>query len=159
MPISEPKPARRKHSKDSGFSLLEILIVLALLGLVIGIATPRLSVYAQALKFSKTSQGVMLSLKRQRADAVVNKRARWIIIEPAKRPSGPQNEADLVPLDLPEGWTASGAPIFISAAGHCRGVSKLSLFDPISQREAVYEVLSPDCTARDIKPALEDASP
>ena len=164
MPIlvvnTAPNIGRKSRSRhDSGFSLLEILIVLALLGLVIGLATPRLAVYSQALQFSKKSQGVIYSLKRQRADAVINKRARWILFEPGSLRAPVGNDVDVRPLELPKGWTGSGPPLYISAAGHCRASPAVILSDPASQRRAVYEILAPDCTAREIKAPLKDSPP
>jgi len=143
--------------KERGFSLLEILIVLAILGLVVSLAAPRLTVYAQALQFSKKSQGVIYSLKRHRAEAVVNKRARWVMLGENAAQRTAQTSVDIVPIGLPEGWTAEGEPLFISASGHCRGSRQIIISDPISQRQAAYEVFSPDCTAQEIKAPLEPA--
>ncbi len=144
---------------EGGFSLLEVLIVLALLGLVMGIAAPRLTVYAQALQFSKISRGTIYSLKRDRADAVINKRARWVIIDKSRPPPPVQNDVDIIPLELPKDWTGRGGPIFISAAGHCRGVDRVVLSNPQSRREAAYEILSPDCTAREINAPAQEGPP
>ena len=145
-PIYEPKG--KPTNKTAGFSLLEMLIVLALLGLVIGISTPRLTLYASALEFSKKSQTIIYSLKRHRTQALINKRARLII--PNGQDSAPliQNSTDQIALELPEGWTASGEPLYISASGHCRG-GLISLTGP-SQRTIDYRISSPDCTATEI---------
>jgi len=159
MPISVTNAARDKPDKERGFSLLEILIVLALLGLVIGITTPRLAVYAQALQFSKKSQAAIYALKRYRADAVLRKRALWIVFEDTNLPLQRRNDVDVVPFEIPEGWSVSGAPLYISAAGHCRGSREVVLSDNAVQRRAVYEVLAPDCTAREIKAPIDDETP
>lgn len=155
---SLPPPHLHQPRKERGFSLLEILIVLAILGLVIGITAPRLTVYAQALQFSKKSQGVIYSLKRHRAEAVVHKRARWLVFQDNAPPRPAHSDVDIIALDLPKDWTARGTPLFISAAGHCRGSHEIILSDPVSQRQAAYEILSPDCTAREIKAPLSAAA-
>jgi len=159
MPISVTNTAPDRQNKERGFSLLEILIVLALLGLVIAIATPRLSVYAQALQFSKKSQGTIYSLKRHRAEAVINKRGRWIVFGDGSLPFQTGRDVDVFRFEIPEGWTASGPPIYISEGGHCRESPELVLSDSISQRRAAYEILTPDCTAREIKTPLETQNP
>ena len=116
MPTSASCPAAdpRAGAVARGFSLLELLIVLALLGLVSALVAPRLQRTYEAIASSGDRAEVYRQLER--LPRLARLAGRAIVV-----PEGGAG-ALAAELALPEGWVVSPLePLRIEANGLCRG--------------------------------------
>lgn len=127
--------------RSFGFTLLEMLVVLALAGLLAGIVLPRM---AGALR--------SLELTNQRAEiiAAVENLGYQAYLGGKRRILGGDAEADVVsPLAMPPGWRIEApAPIRYDLRGTCSG-GVLVLIRPDRVRET-YLLAPPDCRMQPI---------
>ena len=133
-------PARLPH----GFTLLEILVVLAIVGLLAGVALPQLQRLLGSVELSSQRTDIRLAIEGlgYRAYAA----GKPITLADAERStlSGgaapPPNE----PLQLPPGWQIKVAtPIVYSLNGVCGG-GRLSIINPEGRREN-FQLRPPKC--------------
>lgn len=119
---------RRSNNSSGGFTLLEILMVVFFLGLVIGIAGPRLTAIYQRTVFTYRQSDVL----RQIADLGTMALARGVELRLAtqppapvvgsKGPPPPLRPAEDVRLVLPAGWqVVAEPPIEYRFDGFCTG--------------------------------------
>lgn len=141
MQISNHNPL---HDKTAGFSLLEVLVVLAIMGLILSVVSIRLTRTVESAYFSRTADAAIASLLVLRADAVLKKENRTLITDTSRKKDDLEKE-NIRRLDLPEGWKVSGEAINISRTGTCFG-GDIILSDN-KGRQAVYKLIPPKCKA------------
>lgn len=110
MPISASR-TRRGLGRQAGYSLLEILIVLSLLGLAATIAGPSVGRWVDQARHRAALQSLDRVLLEQRREAVVS--ARSVSAEEI---------TEAVSLRLGEGWSVQATETLgYSALGYCPG--------------------------------------
>ena len=117
---------------DGGYSLLELLVVLAITSLVIGVAGARVGTAVEAARFRQVAEGTLSDLQLLRARA-------WLDGERIDVIGADGNTV----FDLPDGVTASGTPLTISPTGTCPD-AQLTIASE-DGRTARYQILAPDC--------------
>ena len=159
------KPSPNRHT--GGFTLLEILVVLALVGLMTAFSLPQFSVIRDRLAFTLNrdsfenelrglsytafKEGNTLILAGQyprrpgdapAEDAVFTDKEP-LFLEPGQlRPMRPTNAADAT-LTLPEDWRVTvDSPIIYQASGFCGGGTVNLL---IGQLRYIYALKAPTC--------------
>jgi len=115
LPVPEPVDF------EAGFSLLEVLIVLAIMGLILSLVGVRLVNSIDGTRFSKQSEATLADVKLFRAQAMLDKHPLIILTtdNTVDLQTWPQNFHRR--FDIPKGWTVSGEPIKISEGGICYG--------------------------------------
>ena len=127
---------RTNKGRTKGFTLLEMLTVLFIIGLAASLALPNLSLLFDRIKFSNERDSVFrkINLLPYQAlsqnqdlvlvDEVINKKLnqREINLEDFLIPSYNISTLSLAKIDLPDGWRISlEQPIFYKASGFCNG--------------------------------------
>jgi prepilin-type N-terminal cleavage/methylation domain-containing protein len=132
--------------RQSGFSLLEMLVVLAILGVVTTMVSVRMVTSMEASSFARTANASIAHIKTLRAEALLDNTSLFLVAGDtlpvdlrAYRPD------QLRSFDVPDGWTVGGAGIHISKTGFCQG-GRVTLQGP-SGRKAEYDLRAPDCRA------------
>jgi len=137
----KPKP---EALKDSGFSLLEILIVLAIMGVMLSIAGTRMMSSIESARFARTVDAAIANIRLIRADAMLKAETRIILTSNISKSEQPRNQWRS--LSVPEGWTVIGSPLHIAANGICLG-GEVRIISS-DGRFADYEILAPKCETR-----------
>ncbi|MGF1605620.1 MAG: prepilin-type N-terminal cleavage/methylation domain-containing protein [Rhodothalassiaceae bacterium] len=133
MPTCRPDP--------EGFTLFELLVVLALLGLIVGLVGPRLG--------GRLEQAELISRLEQLAGDVraTPLRARLSGRAVAFDPASAGNSIEAAHLPVQSGWTLRySGPLLVSALGVCQG-GTIELLAPSGRRGRV-EVAAPYCDTR-----------
>jgi prepilin-type N-terminal cleavage/methylation domain-containing protein len=148
MPSSDSCRHRSERAAAGGFTLLELLVVLALASFVFGLALPRLdTIYLRMLFWLQRDQ-----VERQLAD--LGARA-YLASKPLRLTSWPppvvrgrvvEVDPDVVRLDLPEGWRLVVEPaIEFRPNGACSGGKVVLEFGDLKQE---YRMDPPRCRLR-----------
>ena len=141
MLIFRHKP-KHEDTLAYGFSLLEMLIVLAIMGLILSLISVRMVSSIESSRFSQTASAAMEDIKLVRVRAMLDKTAVRIV------PTDTVLDAKTVetfPLNLPEGWVVKGDIIAISKTGYCSG-GNLTLTNP-GNRKIAFSLSAPKCEA------------
>lgn len=146
----------RKNQTDSdyGFSLLEILVVLAIMGTMLSIVSVRMVQTMQSAYFSKTADAAIADIVSLRADAMLSRDTRILITDSTRIQEFPEHMRNKIRrLDIPDDWRASGEPIHISGAGTCFGGA--ILIENAEGRRAIFDLQPPKCQLKrsDLLPA------
>ena len=137
-------PPRGVLDREAGFSLMEILVVLAIMGLMLSVVSVRLVRTIESAYFSKTADAAMADLLLLRADAVLTGQSRILITDTSRlQELNDFQKKTTRRFNLPEGWSANGEQIFISRTGACFG-GNIAIADNEGRR-AVYTLTPPRC--------------
>lgn len=134
----------KRPSRRSGFTLLELLIVLALLGLVTAVALPNLErLYVAATRTSERDH-VLDQVAALGREAMLRGRA-YVVFGNAQAPGAAEAaryaEYETYVVDVPDGWRLElDRPLLVRANGVCLG-GALTLSHP--EEEAVRVELAP----------------
>ena len=140
MPTSGScRPSKPARSLFAGFTLLELLIVLALTAVMVALVAPRLAGTVEAIQVSGDRDDVTRRISR----LPVNVRLSG---EPARFDA----KADLSSyLQLPEGWAVvADTPLSVSALGIC-SAADITVSGPRGSEK--WSVLAPDCSVRETR--------
>ncbi|PHR93592.1 MAG: hypothetical protein COA69_02845 [Robiginitomaculum sp.] len=137
--LAKTRPAKTRPEAETGFSLLEMLIVLAIMGLMLSLVGARSITAIESTRFASTADAGIASIRLLRAEAMLNDMPLHVIGSEAPIRHNGQVRA----LNLPQGWTVSGDNILISKTGICSG-GQLTLQGP-SNRRATYALTPPLC--------------
>lgn len=142
-----PILVRKKYTRsDSGFSLLEMLVVLAIMAVALSIVGASMMRSIDATRFDRSADAAIASLLTLRADAMLASEARVIIPDNAN--SQIRNgfaQTTQRRLALPNGWRVEGDVIHISPSGICKG-GAVRLYNG-GGRFRDYALLPPKCAA------------
>lgn len=116
------------RKRAAGFTLLELLVVLALIGLLVALALPNLTRLYDSLARSSERDHILDQFAGLGHDAMLQRRA-YVVFGTDKRPA-PDDPDQLAiyadyepyPLDIPEGWRVRlDAPLLVRPNGVCLG--------------------------------------
>lgn len=129
----------RAGTFQAGFTLLEILVVMLIVGLLAGVVTPRLYHVAQRMEIAAQRTKILTEIASLGYRAYAYGQA---IELPVVLPR--QDIPATFPLELPPGWSIVIAqPIRYSFNGICSG-GMLTLINPDKQREDL-QLRAPQC--------------
>lgn len=134
----------KRRSRRGGFTLLELLIVLALLGLATAVAFPNLErLYVAATRTSERDH-VLDQVAALGREAMLRGRA-YVVFGNARAPGADEAaryaEYETYVVDVPDGWRLElDRPLVVRANGVCLG-GALTLSHP--EEEAVRVELAP----------------
>ena len=125
-----------------GFSLIEILVTLAILGLAIAVTAPTIGGIYDAVRFRSTAETIASSVSSMKIDAAISNRP-LVFPRDYGAPSPAAHIAAHEPI--PEGWRLGGDEIAFLPAGVCSG-GMIEIADD-SGRIARYRLSPPSCDA------------
>ena len=106
-----------------GFTLLELMVVLVLLGLLTGVAVPNLQRLFASVSFSTERAHILDQFEVLGREALAHGRA-YVVFDQAAEPDAAAAYADFEPraIDLPDAWRFRlDRPLVVRANGFCRG--------------------------------------
>jgi len=130
--------ARRE---ELGFSLLEILVVLAIMSILLSIGGSYMLGTMASVRFSQTSDAAISDILLYRHEAYVQGKEYYVVNH--ENDLQDLRSAEIVKLNVPEGWKVSGDIIYISSRGLCMD-GTLNVEDT-EGRSANYKILFPLC--------------
>ena len=139
-------PKSNSH-KQAGFSLLELLVVLAIMGLMLSVISVRLIHTIESAYFNRTADAAIADVLILRAEAVLENERRLLITDTSRIEQLNDVEKKAIRrLELPKDWRSEGDPIHISHTGTCLGGEITVLND--EGRRVIYKLSPPKCIAR-----------
>lgn len=107
-----------------GFTLLELLVVITLIGLIAGVIAPRF-----------INLGDRLSLKNQRLE--VRQKVNGLPLLALRNASALRIDAKGAPLQLPDGWRITArSPVVYQSNGSCLG-GEIEVWQGDSKRDSI----------------------
>jgi len=123
-----------------GFTLLEILVVLAIVGMLASVALPQLQRMATSVELSNQRTNLKLAIEGLGYQAYAS--GKPIVLNAI--PSDSKDSKQEPPLQVSEGWRLSvSQPIRYAINGVCGG-GRISIMDPEKNRET-FLLKSPLC--------------
>ena len=120
LPRHGARPAPRRRLRRIGFSLLELLIVLAVVGLLAALALPNLRQLYQSAARTTERERILDQIAALGREALAHRRNYVLYGAGASADADPTYEVRR--LDLPAGWTlALDRPLRVRATGVCLG--------------------------------------
>ncbi len=130
-----------------GFTLLELLVVLAIVGLIASVVLPQLQNVARGVEWANQRNDIRIGLEGLGYQAYVRGRPMTL----AGKYDGGHASPDL-PLAIPSGWSVRFAqPVSYSVNGVCSG-GRVSVTAPDASVET-FELKPPRCRFESKEPA------
>ena len=127
---------------ESGFSLLEILVVLAIIGVLLSVGGTFIIGSVESVRFSQTADESVSDILAHRNEAFLRGKTHYIINH--QNFIEEQDSAEIVNWKTPDGWKVSGDVIRITDQGLCVVGGRVKIED-LSGRMATYEIQTPTC--------------
>ena len=137
----------QRHQR--GFTLIEVIVVLAILGLALSVAYANLRPQVESMRFRATSSDILNALISYRV-AAVTRREQIVFEDVEGGDNGTQFGAPPFDMDLPAGWRVEGGPIVFLSSGACLGGSVT--ISGADGRQGQYQLSPPDCSPSPIVP-------
>ncbi len=131
----------RQTQAPNGFSLLEVLVTLAIISVIVSVTTVSLSSNLEGARFSSEAKAAVAQIRNYRARALLMGQSTVVVTDTSEEPSEFIN--NVWRLALPEGWHTEGQAIGITASGMCLG-GRVMIVGPTGRR-ATYTFSPPDC--------------
>ncbi|MEM9170551.1 MAG: type II secretion system protein [Pseudomonadota bacterium] len=136
--------AMRARRDAAGFSILEVLAVLAIVGMLAAIVTPSLGVGLASITFERQTDALHRSVSSLRVSATLERRSIEFDPGVADAESGVADAGLERVQDLrAKGWEISGGPVLFLPSGVCLG-GEIFVVDP-SGRSRTIVLEPPDC--------------
>ena len=137
------RSVHKKPSTPNGFTLIEILVVMVVIGLLAGVALPRLYDLARRFEIAAQKDAMLLAIGNLSYRAYQTGQALQLGA-PANSPLADSSAATAAPLTVAPGWRLEvPKTIHYSFNGICSG-GTLTLQDPDAYR-AQYTLAPPLC--------------
>lgn len=115
-------------SSGRGFTLLEVVVVLAIVGLLTGIALPQLQRLARSVEISNQREALLTAVAGLGYRAYAS--SSPVVLDGSLRREGPSGSQVPSLIGLPAGWELRvAAPVLYSSNGVCGG-GRLTVADP-----------------------------
>lgn len=145
MQISQAKIY--SHPSQLGFSLLEILVVLAIMSTMLVLVSSRMTSAIEATRFFRTVDNAVSDIQTLRVQSMLTQYEHILLTEDQPRPSYKVwQDVRLISYDIPPDWIIEGDIIKISKQGLCS--SGIISFISTDGRKASYDVKGPSCTVK-----------
>ena len=132
------------HMRDDGFSLLEILVVLAIMGLLLSVVSVRMFSTIDSTRFIRETELAISGLNAYRAEALLRKHPLLILTDTPDPDAVKNIKADHIRrFELTEDGSVEGPSVSITSGGVCTG-GPLTFKDG-SGREISYTLAPPNC--------------
>ena len=144
MPTSRLNHLENTSPDEAGFSLLEIIVVLAIMALMLSLVGTRMVSSIESNSFIRTSEAAVADILIVRSDAMLSAQPRSFVTHSVSQAE--MDTRDLQSLrrfDVPEGWTVEGDIIDISPSGVCTG-GYISMRNA-QGRKVVFRLSPPKC--------------
>lgn len=131
---------------DSGFSLLEILVVLAIMSVMMVLVGTRMTSAIEATRFFRVSENAVADIQTMRVRSMLHQYEHIIVPPSHDLPTlKAWQDTKISTYDIPPDWAAEGDIIKISKHGICSG-GMISFTGPAG-RKVSYKLIGPSCTA------------
>lgn len=131
-------------NSELGFSLLEIIVVLAIMGLMLSLVGARMINTIESNSFIRTADAAIADILLVRSDAMLNGESRAFVTHSVLNTElDSRNLQSLRRFDVPEDWIVEGQTIDISPSGVCSG-GYISIRNS-QGRLVVYRLNPPKC--------------
>jgi len=127
--------------ENAGYSLMEVLVTLAIISIVVSLSTASLSSSLQSARFSSQSKAAAAEVRSFRAKALLLGQNAIIATETSAPPE--TTILNVWHLSLPEGWRTEGEAIAMTPSGMCLG-GEILIISPQGRR-ALYRFTAPEC--------------
>ncbi|WP_150001684.1 pilus assembly FimT family protein [Iodidimonas gelatinilytica] len=138
-----PPHARHKKPLQRGFTLFEMLVVLAIMGLILGLAAPQFTARIESGKLIEMAESIATQMREAPMRARLDGRT-------IRYGSALQEQDDGLAqgtFELDPGWTVrTNGTLIVSAMGLCSG-GELQIFAPSGRNKTII-VTAPFCETR-----------
>jgi len=131
---------------ESGFSLLEILVVLAIMSIMLVFVGTRMTTVIDATRFIRTAESAVADLQTLRVQSMLTQYEHIVVTQDHTIPPlKAWQDVRIISYDVPIDWKVGGDVIIISKHGLCGG-GVVSFTSP-EGRKVSFNLSAPSCSA------------